>query len=430
MGAQLLMGKLTAKKPETSTDAAGNVVATIATGPVPPFTARPDSLSEGAVYNPYPQKLAPIWEEENVDVDLVIYISPTPLHEPLASVPEERIVVNEKAFGIGNWDDKRAIDAEFDVPPSVANNGTLWGHFFIGKTGVELDPTVQGYDTALAYHFVRPMTQYIAKKPERKTKNLLASGEEVEVLEEEPVKSGPIVKSYYHPNFTMSFIPETGVIPWPNIHPATRQFTHLEATGARDASGQNGWYYPVFFINTFWQLKAHMNEMNSTVTRLPMHIDLNNQASWLYNIIASIDEGQKQTARNAAMGGPLPPGGGDGSEFEMIKEVLLDTNIYLLSTTIIVSILHMVFEMLAFKSDIVSTFLQRPSRNFLLTCIVSLEKQEGQCWYLCPLHSWQCLYAGRHLLVSARQQREYFLDDLDVARHGHPSRVLEDHQDC
>jgi hypothetical protein len=46
------------------------------------------------------------------------------------------------------------------------------------------------------------------------------------------------------------------------------------------------------------------------------------------------------------------PGGGDGSEFEMIKEVLLDTNPYLLGTTVIVSIFHMIFEMLAFKSDI------------------------------------------------------------------------------
>jgi hypothetical protein len=48
------------------------------------------------------------------------------------------------------------------------------------------------------------------------------------------------------------------------------------------------------------------------------------------------------------------PGGGDGSEWETIKEVLLDTNIYLLGTTGIVTILHMVFETLAFKNDIVS----------------------------------------------------------------------------
>lgn len=64
-----------------------------------------------------------------------------------------------------------------------------------------------------------------------------------------------------------------------------------------------------------------------------------------------MDEGAKQSARAAASGQSLP-GGGDGSEFEMIKEVLLDTNIYLLGTTVIVSIFHMIFEMLAFKSDI------------------------------------------------------------------------------
>lgn len=37
---------------------------------------------------------------------------------------------------------------------------------------------------------------------------------------------------------------------------------------------------------------------------------------------------------------------------EEFKRVLMDTNIYLLSTTFIVSILHSIFEMLAFKSDI------------------------------------------------------------------------------
>ena len=52
------------------------------------------------------------------------------------------------------------------------------------------------------------------------------------------------------------------------------------------------------------------------------------------------------------MTGGSTPGGGDGSEVEMIKEVLLDTNIYLLGTTVAVSILHMIFEMLAFKSDV------------------------------------------------------------------------------
>jgi hypothetical protein len=149
----------------------------------------------------------------------------------------------------------------------------------------------------------------------------------------------------------MSLIPDTGVMLYPSLHPAVRQYVHLEATGARDATGQNGWYYPVLFVNTFWQLRTHMITLNSTVTRLPIHINLNNYANWKFSMIASIDEGAKQTSRQAAQG-QATPGGGDGSEFEMIKEVLLDTNVYLLGTTVVVSILHMIFEMLAFKSDI------------------------------------------------------------------------------
>lgn len=170
-------------------------------------------------------------------------------------------------------------------------------------------------------------------------------------MEEEEVPTGPIINAHYHPNFTMSFIPDGGVQQYPSMHPATRQYVQLESSGARDATGQNGWYYPLLFINTFWQLRSHMTVLNSTVTELPLHIDLNNLANWKFSLMSSLDEGAKQTARNHAQG-IASPGGGDGSEFEMIKEVLLDTNIYLLATTVAVSILHMIFEMLAFKNDI------------------------------------------------------------------------------
>src|SRR5271156_3513882 len=105
----------------------------------------------------------------------------------------------------------------------------------------------------------------------------------------------------------MSFIPDTGVMHFPTLHPAVRQYVHMERTAARDATGQNGWYYPVLFVNTFWQLKTHMTILNSTVTRLPIHIDLNNLANWKFSILASIDEGAKQTARAAAQGDTSSP---------------------------------------------------------------------------------------------------------------------------
>lgn len=166
-----------------------------------------------------------------------------------------------------------------------------------------------------------------------------------------PAPTGAVIKSHYHPNMTLQFIPDGGELGYPGLHPAVRTYVRMEATGARDATGQNGWYYPLLYINTFWQLKSHMTVLNSTVTELPLHIDLYNLAYWKFGILSSLDEGAKITARNAA-DGIKNPAGGDGNEFEMVKQVLLDTNVYLLGTTVVVSILHMIFEMLAFKSDI------------------------------------------------------------------------------
>ena len=94
-----------------------------------------------------------------------------------------------------------------------------------------------------------------------------------------------------------------------------------------------------------------MTLLNETVETLPMRIDLTNMAPWKFNILSSIELNSKQQAYQAAFGAPVP-GGGDGSEIEMVKEIFIDTNPYLLGVTAVVSIAHIFLEMLAFGSDI------------------------------------------------------------------------------
>lgn len=108
---------------------------------------------------------------------------------------------------------------------------------------------------------------------------------------------------------------------------------------------------PVLFINNFWQLTNQMTLLNDTVKELPLRIDLGNLAGWQFQLMATLETNSKESARQAAFGASLP-GGGDGTEIEMIKEVFLDSNPYLLGVTIVVSILHMILETLAFGSDI------------------------------------------------------------------------------
>lgn len=339
---------------KTVTDASGKSVQVPAnTGDVPAYALRPDRLDEGATWNPVPQKVAPLWPDDSV-VDIIITLSPSMRPKPLKDTPDDMVVFRETEYNLGNWSEKRTIDTTIAVPKSVQNNGTLWGHFYVGlhEQDVNLDPTQKPYDPAKAYYFIYPFTQYIPKKKVAKTRSLLESKNLTQADEAEAEESGSLViGNYYHPNTTISFVPGAGTMMYPTINGAARQFITLEATGARDGSGQNSWYYPILFVNGFWQLKTHFSPVNETVKTLPLHIELNNLANWKFQIMASVEFGGRESARQAAFGNPVA-GGGDGSEIEMIKEIFLDTNPILLGVTIVVSIAHMILETLAFGSDI------------------------------------------------------------------------------
>ncbi|KAL4818293.1 cleft lip and palate transmembrane protein 1-domain-containing protein [Aspergillus spinulosporus] len=317
-------------------------------GAVTSFGERPPQ-AEVENYSSVPDTIAPIWPSDSA-LDISVYVSPSIVLSSLSSLPSSSLVLEEKNFGLGNYSDVREVETTIKVPREVQHNGTLWAHFFVALSGHELDPAAKDYSTDTAVHFFRPLNQYLPKRKAKKLKNLLAGADETEEEEDDGTPDVSIA-SYYHPNFTLSVIPDSGNMKYRQIHPAIRRHTQLEATGARDASGQNGWYYPIVFLNTFWQLRSHMVELNSTVETIPLRFTLQNLQNWKFAMMASLDENAKQTAKQAAFGGSTP-GGGDGSEFEMIKEVLLDTNIWLLGTTGVVTILHMIFETLAFKNDI------------------------------------------------------------------------------
>ncbi|KAL7625117.1 hypothetical protein AAE478_004331 [Parahypoxylon ruwenzoriense] len=353
-GVQLLMKQFTGgnkAQTATTTDASGNVVQVPAnTGDIPAYQLRSSTLDEGAVWNPIPQRLAPMWPSDS-SVDIIVTLSSSFVPVKISSVPEEYVALNEKGFKIGNSSDTRIAETTFEVPQSVQKNGTLWGHIYVGLTGANLDPKEPGFDPATAFHFVYPLTQYIPKKKEAKTRNLLEDKPEIEEEEPEEQGNGPVIANYYHPNTTLAFIPDAGILNFPQTHPAIRQFVHPESTGARDGSGQNSWYYPVLYVNTFWQMKSHMTLLNETVKTLPLRLDLRSMKNWQFTMMASVDFNSKQQALQAAYGGSLP-GGGDGSEIELIKEMFVDTNPYLLGVTAVVSIAHLILETLAFGSDI------------------------------------------------------------------------------
>src|ERR1700709_1458605 len=94
IGVQFFVSQIMGKKPATTTtttDESGTVVQSPGnTAEIPPFLARPDSLADGAIYNPIPQRIAPMWPVDS-SLDILIVVSPSFAADRLSKVPKDRV---------------------------------------------------------------------------------------------------------------------------------------------------------------------------------------------------------------------------------------------------------------------------------------------------------------------------------------------------
>ncbi|KAK9368117.1 cleft lip and palate transmembrane protein 1-domain-containing protein [Lipomyces kononenkoae] len=308
---------------------------------------------------PSPDNAAPGTNENGGSVELAVVPTDVYPYWPTGTKYDFRLYITDshiftdfdsepilEGYGLTYGDSKYRVarDILFPTTEALRNNGSVSAHVYIAKSGAEFKPTSPDYDPKMAYDTHFRLSHYMPQKKEVKTKHLLGNGEketEQEIVEEQ---TGPAaIMSYWHPNITIGIVPSEK-ISYIQTPPPTRQWITLEPTGLRDSTGKNGWYYPIVFQNQFWQLSTQMTEINSTVSYLPMTIEFIPVSFWKFQLLVSMDAGFKQQAQSMGQSG--------SGELEEFKRVLLETNIWLLGITVVVSILHMLFEMLAFKNDI------------------------------------------------------------------------------
>jgi len=122
-----------------------------------------------------------------------------------------------------------------------------------------------------------------------------------------------------------------------------REHIHL-VYNERDETGTKGFYKPIIFPNEFWHLRSHYVEVNQTTPSLPLEITFQPMTFFKFQIFASMTAGFNEAAKQQ--------GAGASSELDEVKRMLIETNPWFLGLTGVVSLLHVVFEMLAFKSDV------------------------------------------------------------------------------
>merc|ERR1712066_1144956 len=104
-------------------------------------------------------------------------------------------------------------------------------------------------------------------------------------------------------------------------------------------------YEPTIFYNSYWNLQRDYYAINETVKSAEISISLYPLSMMKFQVYAS------QSVQNNWMK-EITGQSTDDSDQDTLKEMLLDTNPILVGTTFVVSLLHMIFEFLAFKNDI------------------------------------------------------------------------------
>lgn len=102
-------------------------------------------------------------------------------------------------------------------------------------------------------------------------------------------------------------------------------------------------YEPIIYLSDYWLLKRDLVLVNETVPSVYLSLHFNTY-SFNYYVMQRQFEQQYETQRAFGL-----ESGGDMDE---MKRMFLETDPILLTVTMIVSLLHTVFEVLAFKNDI------------------------------------------------------------------------------
>ena len=110
-----------------------------------------------------------------------------------------------------------------------------------------------------------------------------------------------------------------------------------------DFHPQTGRYYPLMHLNDFWLTAATKVPVNATLDAVPLvlHFRCEGKIKWLMIVqwdMSMQQQRQMGTAKDA--------------DHDELKRILLESNPYLLAVTTLVSVLHTVFDFLAFKNDI------------------------------------------------------------------------------
>ena len=259
----------------------------------------------------------------------------------------ESLVWKKQGLVYGSWDQGANSDSIFELQTqvkaseSLQNNGSLYLHAFLVRAGKSADPAAgKGMFSKKWTTYKRARLNKFLKRKYKKTANLLTGETEQSVEDQEKAEQGLTeVLSHWHPNLTLNVVYDH--TPWVpgQVPPPLDEFVEFTPSLQQ--------YKPILWLNDYWNLNRDYQPINATTPLLNLTLTFQPLSMFKWQMYSA------QTMRNRFnMLSGLMGEEEEDQDQDSVKEAFLETNIYLLVCTFVISIVHSVFEFLAFKNDI------------------------------------------------------------------------------
>ena len=245
---------------------------------------------------------------------------------------------------------KRKLLLDVDIYPEIRiSNHSMWAEIFVTRPGVSPSPKDPSYQQQWVFHSRKLLTRLYPAKKQVVEKRLFTSTSEdgKDKVSAETEKTVDLEKrkldqpvTWWHPNLTLALVEQkpNQALALNQLAPPLAQWIHPIPSHPQNTA-TNIYTYPILFPNDFWLLREHMFAFNASTLSVPLSIEIYGTSFFKFQMLAAFSDSFDKQAMAS-------------SEIDMIKTTLIETPIWLLALTISVSLLHTLFEFLAFSQEV------------------------------------------------------------------------------
>jgi len=281
---------------------------------------------------------------DGMSFDMYVYISEQPEFGGFKDV--NSLIWKQEGLEYGNWEAGPNGDGTFTkslqvtASEALQNNGSIYLHTFVVREGKSPDPS-EGkgkFSKKWTVYKWHRLNKYKKKIYQTKANLLTGQTEQSEEDQEKAKLMKSEILSHWHPNLTINIVADQ--TPWVpgQVPPPLDEFVEFTPSLQQ--------YKPILWVNDYWNLNRDYQPINATTPILNLTLTFQPLTMFKWQMYSA----QAMKNRFNVMGNLM--GEEEDQDQDSIKEAFLETNIYLLVLTFVVSIVHSVFEFLAFKNDI------------------------------------------------------------------------------